>query len=129
MTESRVKILLVTLLIIIVVSLATVWLGGSKFTSKEAKASSSPQASSPSHAEIIIQKAHSLYIEKKQLGVDFSKGPCLTEQLEPDWVLDMVHNPRQLVDDQPVNQCQTYLQGKTHHFVEMDPEGNVIRLQ
>jgi hypothetical protein len=60
-----------------------------------------------------------------------SKGPCLAEQLPglPDWVVDVAHDPRQPVDDQPANQCARYRNGQAHHFVELDPGGKLIRAQ
>jgi hypothetical protein len=62
---------------------------------------------------------------------DLSSGPCLSESLPglSDWAVDIAHDPRQPVDDQPANQCQSYLNGDTHHFVELTPAGQLIRAQ
>jgi hypothetical protein len=62
---------------------------------------------------------------------DLSDGPCLSEQLPglDDWAVDIAHDPRQPVDDQPANQCQSYRTGQTHHFVELTPSGRLIRAQ
>ncbi len=78
-----------------------------------------------------IAAAQQVYQQAKQNGTDFSMGPCIAEQLPdlPDWSVDVAHNPRQPVDNQPGNQCEGYRQGKTHHFVELDPDGNLIRAQ
>jgi hypothetical protein len=46
-----------------------------------------------------------------------------------DWVVDIAHDPRQAVDDQPANQCQSIRDGDTHHFVELTPGGQLIRAQ
>jgi hypothetical protein len=56
-------------------------------------------------------------------------GPCLLDPIpiEPDWVCDVAHNPRQPVDDNPHNQCQSYLRGEAKHFVEVTPECKLIR--
>jgi hypothetical protein len=65
-------------------------------------------------------------------SLDLSKGPCLAETLPgglSDWAADIAHDPRQAVDDQPANQCSSYRQGQTHHFVELTPEGSLIRAQ
>lgn len=56
-------------------------------------------------------------------------GPCIAEELEtvPGWSVDIAHEPRQDVDVDPANQCQLYREGKTEHFVELDPDGELIR--
>jgi hypothetical protein len=66
-----------------------------------------------------------------QAKQDLSNGPCLSESLPglSDWAVDIAHDPRQAVDDQPANQCQSYRDGKTHHFVELTPDGRLIRAQ
>jgi hypothetical protein len=62
---------------------------------------------------------------------DLSDGPCLSESLPgiSDWAVDIAHDPRQPIDDQPANQCQSFRDGETHHFVELTPEGQLIRAQ
>ena len=62
---------------------------------------------------------------------DLSSGPCLSEGIPglSDWVVDIAHEPRQAVDDQPANQCQSYRDGETHHFVELTPSGQLIRAE
>lgn len=67
--------------------------------------------------------------KKEASGMDLSNGPCLTNDLIPDWVVDIVHNPREETDNLPQNQCQAYLEGRAKHFVEIDIEGNVIRVK
>jgi hypothetical protein len=62
---------------------------------------------------------------------DLSKGPCLLERIPglSDWAVDIAHDPRQPVDEQPANQCQSFRDGETHHFVELTPDGQLIRAQ
>jgi hypothetical protein len=62
---------------------------------------------------------------------DLTSGPCLSEGLPglSDWAVDIAHDPRQAVDDLPANQCQSYRDGRTHHFVELSPDGQLIRAQ
>ena len=62
---------------------------------------------------------------------DLSSGPCLSESLPgiSDWAVDIAHDPRQPVDDQPANQCQSVRAGDAHHFVELTPDGQLIRAQ
>ena len=86
---------------------------------------------SPSKSEIdtAINQARYLFSQRKKLGEDFSNGPCLSEALLPDWVVDIAHNPRIPVDDLPQNQCQSFREGRVKHFVELDVNGNLIRAQ
>ncbi|MCL5265399.1 MAG: hypothetical protein M1343_09465 [Chloroflexi bacterium] len=74
-----------------------------------------------------IRLARDLYEKKKREGFDFSNGPCLSEEIVPDWCVDVVHVPRQPVDNRPENQCQWYRAGQVHHFVELDLDGNLVR--
>jgi hypothetical protein len=79
--------------------------------------------------EHAIEAAQAVYAEHVAAGLDFSDGPCIAEELEdvPGWSVDVAHDPRETIDDQPENQCQAYRDGRTEHFVELDPEGNLIR--
>jgi hypothetical protein len=65
-------------------------------------------------------------------GTDLSRGPCIADPLpilDGDWVADVAHDPRRDVDDDPANQCRSYREGDAGHFVELDPDGNVIRAE
>lgn len=84
---------------------------------------------SKSEIEIAINQAQYFYGQKKMRGEDLSNGPCLTESLMPDFVVDIVHNPRLPIDDLPENQCQSYREGRVKHFVELDINGNLVRAQ
>jgi hypothetical protein len=90
-------------------------------------------ASSPTNADrkAAINAARAVYADAKGSGTDLSKGPCLAEKLGglPDWVVDVAHDPRRKVDDNPANQCARYVSGAAHHFVELDPNGKLIRAQ
>ncbi|MBI3944401.1 MAG: nicotinate phosphoribosyltransferase [Armatimonadetes bacterium] len=80
-----------------------------------------------SDRERAIEKAKELYEQRKAEGMDFSQGPCLADEIIPDWCVDVAHSPRQAVDNEPQNQCRSYREGRVCHFVELDPEGNVLR--
>lgn len=67
--------------------------------------------------------------KKGAKNMDLSNGPCLTNDLIPGWVADIVHNPRDETDDLPANQCPAYLEGRAQHFVELDQNGNVVRVK
>ncbi len=77
--------------------------------------------------ETAVNQAKHIYRQEKEKGRDFSKGPCLSDALLPNWIVDIAHKPRLPLDDFPQNQCPGYLEGKTQHFVELDPKGNLIR--
>lgn len=85
----------------------------------------------PSNAERerAIEAALEVYAEVAAGGADLSNGPCIAEELEtvPGWSVDIAHDPREAVDDDPANQCQAYRDGRTQHFVELTPEGTLIR--
>jgi hypothetical protein len=78
-----------------------------------------------------VTQAMAAYHEAKANGIDLRRGPCIAEQLPnmPDWVVDIAHEPRQPADEDPANQCARYRSGEAHHFVELDPQGNLIRAQ
>ena len=76
-----------------------------------------------------IASALVLYKKASVVGVDMSNGPCLTNDLIPGWVVDIVHSPRDLSDDLPENQCRAYLEGRATHFIELDANGNLVRVR
>jgi hypothetical protein len=79
--------------------------------------------------EELIKMAQDLFNEKKQQGIDMENGPCLTNELIPGWVVDVAHSPRQTVDNQMENQCLSFREGKAEHFIELDLEGNLIKIK
>jgi hypothetical protein len=74
----------------------------------------------------VIALAKRAYEDAKERGVDMSRGPCLGVVSEG-WVADVAHDPREPVDDEPANQCEQYRSGRVDHFVELDPDGKLIR--
>jgi len=79
--------------------------------------------------DLAVAKARELWRIQFQMEADLSAGPCLSNNVIPDWVADIAHSPRQEVDDKPENQCSAYREGTAHHFVELDAEGNLIRAE
>ena len=75
-----------------------------------------------------VAAAKEAYAAAKAEGVDFANGPCLGV-VKKGWVADVAHDPREDVDDKPENQCEAYRAGDADHFVELDPDGNVIRAE
>ena len=78
-----------------------------------------------------IAAAERVYEKAVAEGENLDLGPCIAEELPdlPDWVVDVAHDPREEVDDEPENQCQRYRQGDAAHFVELTPEGELIRAE
>jgi hypothetical protein len=76
-----------------------------------------------------IRASKELFEQKKAQGMNMSQGPCLSNEIIKGWVVDVAHSPRQAIDDKPENQCQAYREGKAKHFVELDENGNVIKVQ
>jgi len=72
-------------------------------------------------------RAQQFYSSLKAQGEDLANGPCLSDNLTTGWVADLVHNPRLDVDNQPENQCPSFVNGTAKHFVELDLEGNFVR--
>lgn len=76
--------------------------------------------------DMALKNALNAYVKAKTQSVDLTSGPCLGI-VAPDWVLDIAHNPRQAIDDDPQNQCKEFRNGQVHHFIELDPDGKLIR--
>jgi len=57
---------------------------------------------------------------------NLSNGPCLSNEIIPNWVCDVAHSPRQAVDNLAENQCSAYREGLAKHFVEVDTNCNLI---
>lgn len=83
----------------------------------------------------IIAQCVSLCEDALKEGKDLSNGHCLSDnnpswQVE-NWVCDVAHSPRVVVDNQRENQCnewwEGYQKGKPPNFVEVDPNCKFIR--
>jgi hypothetical protein len=74
----------------------------------------------------VLALAKRAYEDAKSRGVQMGRGPCLGV-VSPGWVADVAHDPREPVDDEPANQCEAYRTGRAKHYVELDPDGKVIR--
>ena len=87
--------------------------------------------SSESERDRAIAAADQAYDQAVLRGDDLQVGPCIAEELPDltDWVVDIAHDPREDVDDEPENQCQRYRDGDASHFVELTPDGELIRAE
>lgn len=45
-----------------------------------------------------------------------------------DYAVDIVHVPRTEEDNLIENQCGTYRNGEVSHFIELDKDGNIVRI-
>ena len=78
--------------------------------------SSTPKSLSRTEIDIAVNQAKYFYKIKKESGADLSLGPCLSDALMPNWVVDLVHEPRIPLDDLPENQCPTPRKEKSWHL-------------
>ncbi len=118
--KRNVSLLLLSLTVILIVSLLTVAINKKENAYKRGASVDFDRA---------VNQAQALFEQRKRLGQDFSQGPCLTNDLMTGWVVDIVHNPRIALDNDPKNQCQAFIEGRAKHFVELDLQGNVVRVQ
>ena len=72
-----------------------------------------------------INCALSLYNEAKNSGMNFS-SQCLGTCRE--YVVDIVHVPRESSDNLPENQCTDFLDGAVSKFIELDKDGEIVRI-
>lgn len=124
---ARGKLLIFVLSVIAVVSLAIVYVHETNPFNAAIKGKY--KAGLDDEIDSAVGRAQKIYKDRKALGMDFSSGPCLTNDLLPDWVVDIAHNPREDLDDLAENQCAAYIEGRAKHFVELDLEGEVIRVK
>ena len=124
---SRGKLLILVLSVIAVISLAIVYVHEANPFNRAIKGNYKPGLST--EIDTMVGRAQKLYRDRKALGIDFSTGPCLTNDLAQDWVADIAHNPRERSDNLAENQCPAFLEGRAKHFVELDVQGEVIKVK
>lgn len=72
-----------------------------------------------------VECALELYNAEKGKGVEFLSqclGVC------GNYAVDIVHVPRTSEDNLIENQCEDYRSGKVKDFIELDKDGNVVRV-
>lgn len=75
--------------------------------------------------QYLINQANLLYKNAQKSGKDLTAGPCLGNA-DADTVVDIAHSPRQVIDNFSENQCAL---GTAHHFIELDINGNIIKIE
>lgn len=69
--------------------------------------------------------ANNLYNQAKQAGIQFNSqclGSC------DDYSIDIVNVPRTSEDNLIENQCSDFNNRITHKFIELDKNGNIVRI-
>ncbi|MDP2926278.1 MAG: hypothetical protein Q8N99_07915 [Nanoarchaeota archaeon] len=69
--------------------------------------------------------ANSLYNNAKNTGMEFNSqclGTC------KDYSIDIVHVPKNSEDNLAENQCSDFRDRITKYFIELDKDGNVVRV-
>jgi hypothetical protein len=72
-----------------------------------------------------VSCALDLYAQKKAEGMQFSSqclGTC------EDYAVDIVRVPRTSEDNLVENQCADFREGKVSHFIELDKDGEIVRV-
>ncbi len=116
----RVKLFLLCLLVILSLAAGILWFNSQTKDYKPGVNKEFDKA---------VNQAQIVYQDSKKLGVNFDSGPCLSNNLMPSWVLDLVHSPRVALDNLEENQCSAYLSGQANHLIELDLEGNLVRVK
>jgi hypothetical protein len=78
-----------------------------------------------SEQQQVISCAEGLYNKEKVNGTQFDSqclGGC------GDYAIDIVHVPRNSEDNLVSNRCEDYRSGKFNNFIELDKEGNIVRI-
>lgn len=76
---------------------------------------------------IVEDECINLCSEELNKGTSLENGPCLSNNIAEGWVCDVVHSPRQDVDNLEENQCSAFKAGQADHFVEVTPDCKFIR--
>ena len=75
--------------------------------------------------QAVIKCAFGLYKIVSEQGIELSSqciGTC------GDFAVDIVHVPRNSEDELEENQCLEYNLGNVSHFIELDKNGNIVRI-
>jgi hypothetical protein len=73
----------------------------------------------------IINQTLSLYEQRKSEEMEFF-SQCLG--VIGNYAVDIVHVPRSSEDNLVENQCEAYRNNEVTHFIELDKDGNIVRI-
>jgi hypothetical protein len=74
----------------------------------------------------LISDALQLFVQFKANLIEPISSQCVGT-IES-YAVDIVHVLRTAEDNLPENQCEDYRSGKVQHFIELDKDGNVVRI-
>ena len=78
-------------------------------------------------AKVLIEECQQACYKALNEGKDLSQGPCLLDPMsDSNWVCDIAHKPREAVDNERENQCDSWHNGSAKHFIELTPECEFI---
>jgi len=115
----------VVALAVVVLALIIILLRGNEFNLLGKQGDSSSVSDKVQMQENALRCAHELYndfasskirIDSQCLGVCFG------------YAVDFVHVPRNSSDDSKENQCSDYASGRVVNFIELDRNGDVVRV-
>jgi len=72
-----------------------------------------------------IECTNGLYMQKKAEGIELNSeclGTC------GNYAVDVVHIPRNADDNFIDNQCADFIAEKVEHFIELDKDGEIVRI-
>lgn len=73
-----------------------------------------------------IECSLQLYDDEENKGIEFS-SQCLG--ICGNYAVDIVHVLRNEEDDKPENQCEDYKIGKVSNFIELDKDGEIVKIK
>jgi len=129
--QTKIIILVVILIIVAIASLRLFFNGGEDNWIKDSRGiyvKHGNPSSTPDYVgaqQAAIEKALELFQQKKNSGMNFS-SQCLGSV--GDYAVDIVNVPRTNEDNLAFNQCEDYANGKVAHFIELDKEGNIVKI-
>jgi hypothetical protein len=79
--------------------------------------------------EDILKEANRELNNRRENDDDISAGPCLLNPstINEDYVVDIAHEPRNDDDNNKINQCSDFVEGRATHFIEVDVTGKLLR--
>ncbi|MGB9708371.1 MAG: hypothetical protein ACPLXC_03565 [Candidatus Pacearchaeota archaeon] len=82
----------------------------------------------PTLQELLTDECEAACQEALQQGQNLSNGPCLLDPIrDTEWVCDIAHEPREIIDNLRENQCNSWHNGTAKHFIELTPECKFIK--
>ncbi len=80
--------------------------------------------------DLVKEEARALLEQRRSdfTQYELAQGPCLG-MINDFWVVDISHNPRVPEDNRIENQCQEYHNGIATHFIEIDPDGHILKVE